>query len=334
MGVRPVLSLGARGVSADAPLASRAGLLFSVRMDLNALLMLADVAAAGSLAEAARKTGVSKSTLSRKLAQLEDEVGVRLFERTARRFGLTGAGRRLVESARRASTEISGGLQAVRALGDAPAGTLRIATSVSLCEHFLSPVVLKYIQRYPEVDVQLLLGPEHRDLIEEGVDLAVRAAVPDPTGSLIVRRLAETSFGLVASAAYLDARGTPETPADLAGHDGIVYQPASLPHPWVLEDSDQNRVEATPRCRVTLNSLPMALRAAEAGLGIAAVPDLFAQPAIETGTVAAVLPGWRSPSLWMCVAFPSRKHHSAAVRAFVEMAVAHFGSQFPTPTPS
>lgn len=290
-------------------------------MDVNALLLLVEVVDAGSLAGAARRTGVSKSTLSRKLQELEDELGVRLLERTPRQLSLTEPGRRLVERARAVAQDVDEARRMVRSLGDAPRGTVRATASVSFAERFLAPLIGEFLRRHPDVDLELVLDPSRTDLLQEGIDVAIRVGEPDPTSAMIARKIGHASTYLAASPRYLEPRGTPTTVDELSGHDAIVYRPGREPVSWAFEDEAGEVRRVRPAARMTVNSHPMALAACQDGIGLAMLPGPFLRGPLEEGTLVRVLPDVRSPLQWIYALFPHREQ-PPAVRAFIEFVVA------------
>lgn len=286
-------------------------------MDVNSLLLFLQVVEAGSLAEAARKSGVPKSTLSRKLRALEDELGVRLLQRTSRKLGLTEPGRRLADHARDVSATLDRARRDVRARGDEPRGRVRVTASVSLGERFLSPILTDFLERYPRVQLEVVLSPARADLIAEEIDVAIRIGDPDPTSSMIARRITSAALYLCASPRYLAEHGTPETVEELATHPAIVYRADREPAGWLLEGPGEARARVTPPTRMVVNSHPTGRAAVLAGLGIGALPAPWCADDLDAGRLVRVLPEHRTPLKWVYAAFPSRDL-PAAVRAFID----------------
>lgn len=281
-------------------------------MDVNALLLLVQVVDAGSLAEAARRTGVPKSTLSRKLRELEESLGVRLLQRTSRRLGLTDAGRRLLAHGREVHATVRAAEREVRPRGEEVAGRLRVTMSVSFAERLVSPLIVEFLQRYPKVELELRLDPVHADLIVDEIDVALRVGRPDPKSPLIARRFGDAAVYPVASPAYLRRHGEPSSMDDLREHAGIVYRPARSGAGWMLELPGEPARRVTPRSRLLVNSHPLGREAALAGLGVACVPANFIRADIEQGTLKRVLAPMRSPLMWVYAAYPSRELPLAA----------------------
>jgi len=283
-------------------------------VDPNALVLFLAVVDAGSMTEAARRNGVPKSTISRKLRALEEDLGVRLMQRNSRR---------LAEHARRVVETLESARRDVRAISDAPRGTLRVTTSVSLGERVLLPVLVAFADAHPQIRLELLLDPGRVDLVAEEVDVAIRIGDPDPRSPLIARRLVETALYPCASPAYLDERGPPASFDALREHDGIFYRPRREAPTFVLEDAGGEVHRVTPRARLIANSHIVTREAALAGQGIACLPTPFCRGPLAQGTLLRVLPPARTPMKWVYAAFPSRDL-SGAARAFVDFVAERF----------
>lgn len=292
-------------------------------MDVNALVLFLDVVDSGSMTAAARRTGVPKSTISRKLRQLEEDLGVRLMQRTSRQLGTTDAGRRLAEHARRVVETIEVARRDVRATSDAPRGTLRVTMSVSLGERVLLPVLVAFADAHPRIRLELSLDPGRLDLVTEEIDVAIRIGDADPRSPLIARRLVETALYPCASPAYLAERGTPTSFDELREHDGVFYRPGRESPTFVLEDAAGEVRRVSPRARLIANSHIVTREAALDGLGIACLPTVFCRAPLADGSLVRVLPPARTPMKWVYAAFPSREL-SGAARAFVDFVAERF----------
>ncbi|MGE0785853.1 MAG: LysR family transcriptional regulator [Sandaracinaceae bacterium] len=292
-------------------------------MDVNTLLLLVEVLDAGSLAAAARRTGVPKSTISRKLRELEDELGVRVLQRTTRQLGLTAAGTRLLAHARDIGATVQLARRDVRAKGDQPRGALRVTASVSLGERFLAPILLDFLGRHPAVDLSLRLDSTMADLIGDSIDVAIRIGDPDPKSPFIARRLGDAGTYPCASPGYLARVGAPEDVEQLRAHAAVMYSADGSVPPFVLEGDDGEVHRIRPHARLLVNSHPVAARAIAAGLGIGCLPAPYLRDGIARGELVRVLPGYRAPLKWIYALFPSRELPPAA-RAFVDFVADHF----------
>lgn len=287
---------------------------------LDDLRLLVEVVATGGLTAAAARLGLRKSTVSRRLAALEERLGVRLLERNARRLRLTEAGRayharaaRLVAEARALDRETA------EARG-APQGTLRIATPALLGE-LLAPAVAELLLRHPRLGVELALAPPHVDLLAEEHDLALRTG-PLADSSLVARRLGTLRTGCYASPAYLARRGTPATPDALRdeaeAHDCILLAEAGTDEIWFFGAGATART-VRPAGRLRVPSVHAGQLAARAGLGVVRLPAALVADDVRSGRLVAVLEAETPPGMPVHAVYPSGRHLAPKVRAFLEL---------------
>ncbi len=292
------------------------------RPDPNDLLIFAQVADAGSFSQAAARCGLPKSTVSRRIALLEERLGERLILRTTRRLTLTELGERLLQHARQIGDEV----EAVRALADhrqaRPSGRLRVSMPSDLANLLLTEMLADFIATYPAVRLELDLSPRRVDLLGDGFDLAIRMGDLPSDSLLAARRLAVFPVGLYAAPSYLKARGEPLTPDDLLGHQTLALLGRDgETTPWILGTAGASW-EGLPPDRAAANAPETLVRLARAGAGIAAVPDCFAAPAVARGELSRVLPAWSlAPHIARAV-FPGRRLMPAKTRAFIDMLAA------------
>ncbi len=301
-----------------------------VGIDPNDLLIFASVAELGSFSRAAEKLGWPKSTVSRRLAGLEQRLGERLLLRTTRRQTLTEFGRELLEHARQVALEV----EAVAALSErrqaAPSGRLRVSMPSDIANVLLAESLAAFAAMFPGITLDIDLSPRRVDLLGEGFDLALRMGPLPSDGLLAARRLTELSAGLYASPQYLAEFGQPSHPEMLMQHQAVrMLGGNGEPMPWTLAHGDQ-RWEGLPPGRVTANSPELLIRLARAGTGIAAVADHFAQPEVRQGHLRRVLPDWCLPSQTASAVFPGRKLMPAKTRVFIDMLQAALGTTTPT----
>jgi DNA-binding transcriptional LysR family regulator len=288
-------------------------------IDPNDLLIFAHVAELGSFSRAAEKMGLPKSTVSRRLAALEQRLGERLLLRTTRRQTLTEFGLQLLEHARQVASEVD----AVSALSErrqaAPSGRLRVSMPSDFANLLLADSLAAFVAMHSGIALELDLSPRRVDLLGEGFDVAVRMGDLPDDGLLAARRLNVFSAGLYASTNYLREHGQPATPEDLVHHQAVrLLGGNGEPVMWTLSQGDV-RWEGVPPGRVTANAPELLIRLARAGAGIAAVPDYFALPDVRQGTLHRVLPGWHLPSHIASAVFPGRKLMPAKTRVFIDM---------------
>ena len=288
-------------------------------IDLNDLLIFARVAELGSFSRAAERLGLPKSTVSRRLAALEQRMGERLLLRTTRRQTLTEFGLQLLEHARQVVAE----LDAVGLLREqrqaAPSGRLRVSMPGDFANMVLVDSLAAFMALHPAISLELDLSPRRVDLLGEGFDVAIRMGDLADDALLVASKLAVFTHGLYASPGYLAEHGDPQTPDDLAGHAAVrLMRGNGEAAGWTLLQGEQ-RWTGVPAGRVSANSPEMLIRLASAGAGIAAVPDHYAVADVRAGALRRVLPGWDLPTSTAWAVYPGRKLMPAKTRAFVDM---------------
>ncbi len=283
-------------------------------MDLNEILVFTRVVQNGSFTAAAVQLDMPKSTVSRKVSELEERLNARLLQRTTRKLSLTDAGRTYYDYCARIVAEVEDAERAISKLQDTPRGLLRVTTGPNAA--FLAPIITDYLKRHPAVSLELVCTTRAVDLVEERFDLAIRAGtLPDST--LIARRLGRVSWWLVAAPAYLKKRGRPRSPADLAKHDCLFFGPALADvGPQLEKDGDVARLTVSPRMTVTEMDILNAV--AKAGLGIALLPAFQCVEDLRARRLERVLRGWDAPSVPLQAVYPSARHLSPKVKTFVE----------------
>lgn len=288
-------------------------------IDPNDLLIFAHVAELGSFSRAADRLGLPKSTVSRRLAALEQRMGERLLLRTTRRQTLTEFGVQLLEHARQVVAE----LDAVHVLREqrqaAPSGRLRVSMPGDFANMVLVDSLAAFLALHPAITLELDLSPRRVDLLGEGFDVVVRMGDLPDDALLVASKLAVFTHGLYASPGYLAEHGDPQAPADLAGHSAVrLLRGNGELAAWTLTQGDENW-RGVPTGRASANSPEMLIRLARAGAGIAAVPDHFAAADVRAGALRRVLPGWSLPTSVAWAVYPGRKLMPPKTRAFVDM---------------
>jgi DNA-binding transcriptional LysR family regulator len=297
----------------------------SASIDPNDLLIFAQVADLGSFSKAADKMGLPKSTVSRRLAGLEQQLGERLMLRTTRRQTLTEFGQQLLEHARQVGAEVDAVLALSEQRQSEPRGRLRVSMPSDFANLLLSDALTAFAAMHPGISLELDLSPRRVDLLGEGFDMAIRVGALPDDGTLVARRLTDVSRSLYASPAYLAEFGDLNSPDELVRHRSVRM--AGLngePAPWVLCKGDAVW-EGVPPGQVTANLPDLLIRMASAGAGIAAVPDAFAKMAVRQGLLRRVLPDWCLPSQVVSAVFPGRKLMPTKTRAFLDMLQATLG---------
>jgi DNA-binding transcriptional LysR family regulator len=288
---------------------------WAAAVETTQIVAFAAVVDAGSFSAAARKLGMPKSTVSRKVAELEERLGARLLHRTTRKSQLTDVGRTYYAYAARAVAEIEAGELAVKALEEAPRGRLRVTAPMNM--EFLGPICAEYLARYPDVQLDLVCTDRVVALVEEGFDVAIRAGrLAD--SSLIARKLASWEGIVVASDSYIERRGAPASPKDIGDHDCIAFGAGSNPGRWQLT-SGRELVELDVRGRIIANDFSVMEDAVAAGLGIALLPLFRCADALRAQRLRRVLSGWTGPAVPIYAVYPSTRHLSPKVTSFLTL---------------
>ena len=293
-------------------------------MDLNEMLVFARVVQAGSFTAAAVELGMPKSTVSRKVTDLETRLNARLLQRTTRKLSLTDAGRTYFDYCARIVGEVEDAERAVSRLQTIPRGLLRVTAPVNAA--FLGPIVNDYLVRYPDVRLELFCTSRTVDLVEERFDLGIRAGRL-PESSLIARSLGSAPWLLVATPAYLKRRGRPRSPDDLKQHDCLVFG-AGASNPVIRLERNGSATQVTVSARALVNDMDVLHDLALAGLGIALVPVFRSGDDLRARRLEQVLRGWTPPSTPVHVVYPSTRYLSPKVKSFVE----HLQERMPPPT--
>jgi DNA-binding transcriptional LysR family regulator len=246
-----------------------------------------EAAELGSFTLAAERLGLSPSALSRRVAQLEEEIGVRLFHRTTRTVRLSQEGRTFFERSRGALRELREAREAAAGLRDQPAGLLRVEAPSILGRHVVVPGLARFASKYPEVQVELMLRDHPGDLVAEGVDLALRLG-PLQDSSLVARRLGRTRMRVCGAPAYLKAKGTPCTVDALSRHERLGLSLHGRVMPWRLRDGTHVR-ELAPGRRIVVNSGEALIDLALNGVGLAWVCDFMMARARRSGELVEVM---------------------------------------------
>ncbi len=287
---------------------------------IDAMRTFVAVAARGSFAEAARHLRLAPSAVTRGVSQLEEELGLTLFNRTTRSVRLTDRGRIHLESCRQILEDFDAATRRARGEDAAPRGLLAIAAPLLFGRLHVLPVVTGLLAEHPALDVRLILSDRNVHLIEDGFDVAVRIGdLAD--SSLVAARLGAVCRAAVASPAYIAARGAPATPDDLGAHDLIAFDNLETGSEWHFgADSRPARVHP----RLSVNSADAAIAAAIAGAGITRTLSYQVRDAVAAGQLALVLTDFTPPPVPVSAVLPANRHGAPNVAAFVAAARAHF----------
>jgi len=279
----------------------------------------------GGFSAAARELSISKSSISKQVSQLEDHLGARLLNRTTRRLSPTEIGQAFYQRALRIISEVEEAEQSVNLLHAEPRGLLKINVPMSFGHHHVAPALAGFLERYPDIKIDMTLNDRVIDVIDEGFDVAIRIArLPDST--LIAKRLAPFRAAVVASPEYWEKHGKPKTPHDLEHHNCLIYSYLSTGDTWQFQDDDGPvRVKVSGNLRANNGD---ALHAAVLdGLGVLAGPSFIVGEDIRTGKLQTVLSDYMETDLSIYAVYPHNRHLSAKVRAFVDDMSARFSGQ-------
>lgn len=286
----------------------------SLERDLNDVVIFLQVVTSGSFTAAARELGMPTSTVSRRVSRLEAALGVQLLQRTTRKLSVTDAGRIYYE---RGTATFAGLEDAENILADAQASPKGRVRATAPIEHGLSMrLVTQFLQRYPDVRVDLELTHRNVNIIEEGYDASICAG-PVSSLSVVAHKLMESPFRIVASPGYLAANPPVESVAQLSSHACVVFGPASASSTWAFPSAGGEPEEVQVSGRIAVNHMAAARDAALAGLGVALLPELVCGSDLAAGDLVALLPGVAPPPVPIWITHPAGRFLPPAVRAFV-----------------
>jgi DNA-binding transcriptional LysR family regulator len=286
--------------------------------DLNDLYYFSIVVDKGGFAAAGRALDIPKSRLSRRIAQLEDRLGVRLLQRSTRRFAVTDAGQRFYVHCQSVIAEAQAAEDAVAQLTTEPRGLVRVSCPVSITQNVMTTILPEFCEKYPQVRILMLSTNRRIDLINEGVDIAIRVRFKlDTDADLVLRTFGRSSALLVASPGYLREKGRPQHPQELAKYDTIsISELENQSWEFSKDDGTNYRLDHSPR--VMCGDFPLVLAAASRGLGVALLPESVCTRAVAVGELEVVLPEWSPPEGIVHCVFPSRRGLLPAVRALID----------------
>ncbi|MFP7726369.1 LysR family transcriptional regulator [Lysobacter sp. D1-1-M9] len=287
--------------------------------DLNDLYYFAMVVDHSGFAAAERALGIPKSRLSRRITQLETDLGVRLLQRSTRRFAVTDVGQSVYRHAQSMLAEAQAAHEVVDRLSAEPRGVIRVSVPVGMAQQQMPKLLPEFLARYPQVRVQLHVGNRRVDVINEGIDVALRVRSKlDDDGSLVMRSFGQIQELLVASPDYLRKQGRPRDPDELVEHVTLSMGEDDARQRWELHgpDGEVKRIDHKPR--VMGFDFPMLMALAQQGVGITLLPETICSEAVRRGELEVVLPEWRLPQGIFHAVFASRRGMLPAVRVFID----------------
>jgi DNA-binding transcriptional LysR family regulator len=291
------------------------------------LVSFVQTAEHGSFSAAARVLGLTPAGVSKNVARVEADLGVRLFHRTTRHLALTEAGERFLREVDGPLTSLQAALATANQIDSHPAGTLKLSMGHAFGRAFIVPLLDDFLSRHPKVVPDLHFDNNQVDIVAEGFDAAIGGGFPLAAG-VVARELAPVHIVAVASPAYMSGRKPPNTPADLAAMDGIMRRstPTGRVRPWVLRSRRGTEQAAACKPRLVLSDPEAVAQAARMGLGVALLPMPFVFAALQSGDLVRLLPGWHFDSGPVFIYYSSRRMLPAKTRAFVDFTLERFQS--------
>ena len=295
-------------------------------LDLNDVAIFVQVVRCGSFAEAARRLGVPPNTLSRRVQQLEAQLGTRLMQRSTRHLTLTSAGQVFLERCSGAVEGLMDAGEELLAVNQEPSGLVRVAAPADFFDFFAMEWLTEFLAAHPKVRVDFVLSDGRADLIADRIDVALRGGILEDS-SLFARKVLDAgNDGLVASPAYVARHGVPDTLQDLAGHDCLVFSHHSGKATWRVTGPDGAQAEVQVAGRFSGNTAQALRKAALAGLGIALLPSTLTQRDLRAGLLVPVLPQYHRQGHGVHMVYPSRRYLPLAVSAFMELVISKMGA--------
>jgi DNA-binding transcriptional LysR family regulator len=279
-----------------------------------------------SFSAAARDLGLSNAVVSKHVALLEAHLGARLINRTTRRLSVTEAGQAYYARTIRLLEDLAEAEETVGRMQGAPRGTLKVNAPMSFGIQHLAPILPDFLERYPEVTLELNMNDRFVDMLEEGFDLALRIRSGLPDSRLIAQKLAAARRLVAAAPAYLARRGMPRRPADLAHHDCLIYSLTESPELWDFQ-GPEGMVSVAVQGRLKVNNGQALRDAALAGLGIVRLPVFSLGAELARGKLVPVLPGFKVPDHQLYAVYPSNRHLAPKLRAFVDFLAERFAGE-------
>lgn len=298
--------------------------------DLNDFYFFAAVVEHGGFSAASRALNVPKSRLSKRVSQLEDGLGVRLLQRTTRRFVVTEAGERFYRHCQAMLSEAQAATEAIAELGGEARGLVRISCPVSLTQSLLAPLLPGFLARHPQVHLRVLSANRAVDVVGEGFDIAIRVREKlDTDAELVARAFGAKRVLLVASPAFVAEHGEPHSPRELAALPVLSMHEQEGQQTWELFDSACNKTSVVVQPRLISGEFRVLIEAALQGAGIAWVPEAACVDELRSGRLRVVLPDWGLPQGTLYMVYPSRRGMLPAVRAMVDFLAEAFEHSVP-----
>lgn len=292
---------------------------------LTAFQVFVRVSESGSFSAVAREMGLSQPAISRQIAALEEHFGERLLQRTTRSLTLTDEGRDLLVHATRVLESLEEAETAVGRRRGTVSGSVKLSVPATFGRLYLAPRLGELLSAHPALEIELLLNDGLADIVSDGIDLAVRAG-PIGDSSLIVRKLGSVARYAIASDAYLNEYGTPQTPADLAGHNCLIFTQSAAPHEWQFDGPD-GLINIPVQGNFRSDAGDAIREAVISGYGIGMLPAWYFRDEMAEGKVRVLLREWQVPGTPVHIIYPSRRYLSPRVRVVMDFLLAEFSSE-------
>lgn len=299
--------------------------------DLDDFYCFALVVEHGGFSAAERATDIPKSKLSRRVYNLEEHLGVRLIQRSSRRFAVTEIGMNVYRHAQVMMNAAQAAHDLVDHLSIQPRGVVKVSLPVTIAQHEIAKILPDFLKMYPEIRVQLIVTNRRIDVINEGIDIAlrVRSNLTDDDPSLVLRQFEQIEQHLFASQAYLNEFGTPQHPDELSNHRILSMVEEHQDQYLILHDTKNNQKKIKVNPVVMGFDLIMLTKLVSQNCGIALLPDSVVQDYVTSGQLVRVLADWKAPHGIFHAVYPSRRGLLPAVRVFIDYLVEHLGKNQP-----
>jgi len=300
--------------------------------NFNTLPIFVALVEAGSFSKAGEQLNTSKSAVSKRISQLESDLGVRLFNRTTRSLTLTEAGEEYYDYASQAISLAKEAEYAVSRLQAKPKGKLKISVPMTFGRLYISHLIPKFLALYPDIQIEMIMDDKRQDFIKQGFDIGIRIGLLEDS-SLVAKKIALCRSVICASNAYLSNSGIPQTPSDLSQHNCLYYSYFRAGQDWLFhkkpDKKESDFIKVTPKGNYRVNNSEALHDAALAGLGIANMPTFIVGPDLANKKLTQVLTNYPQPIHGIYAIFPERRHLAAKVKVFIEFLQQEIGGDTP-----
>ncbi|WP_422085187.1 LysR family transcriptional regulator [Variovorax sp.] len=295
--------------------------------DTSALRAFTSVVESGSFVEGAKRIGLTRSAAGKAIARLEEHLGVRLLNRSTRHVGVTADGQGFYDRVAPLLADLEEAHNMVMGRAERPRGLLRMTATEAYGRQVLLPLLAEFLERWPDLQVEVSFTDRIADLVEEGLDLAVRFGLQPAASDLVSRVVARSTAQLFAAPSYLARHPVIRHLGDLQHHRHLLYGTAAVPHRWSLLGPDGVTHEVPPHPIAFFENASAQRDAAIAGMGVTCMPGFLAEPEVAAGRLKIILPAWSMAVMPISIVYPSRKHLTPKVRLFIDFVAARIGEE-------